>query len=104
MKAPSFPSITDYGCARVRRAEGDVPPSIEPDALRLVIGLLVAGLFVGFAVLISASLVALSTYLAAVLGTLAALAFVLLWPDRPASNRGKGKPRTRRGDARATRH
>jgi hypothetical protein len=66
--------------------------SIEPDALRLVIGLVVAGLFVGSAVLISASLVALSTYLAAVLGTLGALAAVLLWPDRPASIRRKRKP------------
>jgi len=57
------------------------PGSIEPDALRLVIGLLVACLFVGFAVLLSASVVALTTYLVAVLGSLGALTAVLLWPD-----------------------
>lgn len=58
------------------------PGSIEPDALKLVMGLVVIGLFVGFAVLVSASVVALTTYLAAVLGSLTMLAFVLFWPER----------------------
>jgi len=68
------------------------PGSIEPDALRLVVGLLVAGLFVGFAVLLSASVVALTTYLAAVLGSLTVLAIVLVWPDRSAARTRKRKP------------
>jgi hypothetical protein len=57
------------------------PGSIEPDALRLVVGLVVIGLFVGFAVLMSASVVALTTYLAAVLGSLTMLSLVLFWPE-----------------------
>jgi predicted tellurium resistance membrane protein TerC len=60
------------------------PGSIEPDALRLVIGLLIAFVFVGFAVLFSASVVALTTYLVAVLGSLTAFTAVLLWPDPSA--------------------
>ena len=68
------------------------PGSIEPDALLLVAGLLVAGLFVGFAVLLSASVVALTTYLAAVLGSLTVLAIVLVWPDRSAARTRKRKP------------
>jgi hypothetical protein len=79
--------------AMMRRTGSARPPgSIEPDALRLVVGLLVVGLFVGFAVLLSASVVALTTYLAAVLGSLAVLTAVLVWPERPPSRERKGRP------------
>ena len=59
-----------FGVLALMRPTARPPGSIEPDALRLVIGLLVACLFVGFAVLLSASVVALTTYLVAVLGSL----------------------------------
>lgn len=65
---------------------------IDPDALRLVVGLCVAALFVSLAVLLSASVVALTTYLAAALGSLTVLAVVLLWPDRAKRDRRNGKP------------
>jgi hypothetical protein len=69
------------------------PGSIEPDALRLVVGLVVIGLFVGFAVLMSASVVALTTYLAAVLGSLSMLSLVLFWPASEHAQRRKRSKR-----------
>ncbi|HEX6276596.1 MAG TPA: hypothetical protein VFZ53_26320 [Polyangiaceae bacterium] len=66
-----------------RRAGSVRPPgSIDTDALRLVVGLVVACSFVGVALLLSASVIEITTYLAAVLGLLAVLAAVLLWPER----------------------
>jgi hypothetical protein len=70
------------------------PGSVEPDALRLVIGLIVVVLFVGFAVLVSASVVALTTYLAVVLGSLTMLCAVLFWPE--PSERARHRKRNER--------
>ena len=87
------PPVRSAPVLDVMRPAGSARPpgSIDTDALRLVVGLVVAFSFVGFAVLLSEWVIAVTTYLAAVLGSLAVLTAVLLWPERPRSE-GNRKP------------